>query len=99
MPYIEQADLVIWAAGYQTNSIQIKDGDKYLPLWAKQPFTQFDVDNKCRIITADNHLLNKTFGSGLAFPMRSNDGQIVPDQDRANPRADSFSLYLNFVAN
>ena len=99
MPYIEQADIVIWAAGYQTNSIQVKEGDKVLPLWAKQQFTQFDVDNKCRIITADNHLLNKTFGSGLAFPMRSNDGQIISDQDRANPRADSFSLYLNFVAN
>lgn len=70
-----------------------------MPLWAKQQFTQFDVDNKCRILTADNHLLNKTFGSGLAFPMRSNDGQIIPDQGKANPRADSFSLYLNFVAN
>jgi hypothetical protein len=50
-------------------------------------------------LTADNHLLNKVFGSGLAFPMRSNDGQIIPDPEKANPRADSFSLYLNFVAN
>jgi hypothetical protein len=41
----------------------------------------------------------KAFGSGLAFPMRSNDGMIIPDSGKVNPRADSFSLYLNFVAN
>jgi len=41
----------------------------------------------------------KAFGSGLAFPMRSNDGQIIPDKGKPNPRADSFSLYLDFVAN
>jgi hypothetical protein len=70
-----------------------------LSLWAKTPFTQFDVDNKCRIVTTDNSLLMKAFGSGLAFPMRSNDGMIIPDSGKVNPRADSFSLYLNFVAN
>ena len=47
----------------------------------------------------DSQLLTKTFGSGLAFPMRTNDGQIIPDTGKANPRADSFALYLNFVAN
>jgi hypothetical protein len=41
----------------------------------------------------------KAFGSGLGFPMRSNDGMIIPDSGKSNPRADSFSLYLNFVAN
>ena len=41
----------------------------------------------------------KAFGSGLAFPMRSNDGMVIPDSGKQNPRADSFSLYLNFVAN
>ena len=41
----------------------------------------------------------KTFGSGLAFPMRSNDGMTIQEQGRVNPRADSFNLYLNFVAN
>jgi hypothetical protein len=41
----------------------------------------------------------KAFGSGLGFPMRSNDGMVIPDSGKTNPRADSFSLYLNFVAN
>lgn len=42
----------------------------------------------------------KTLGSGLGFPMRSNDGMSVPrEANQVNPRADSFSLYLNFVAN
>ena len=52
-------------------------------------------------MTADNGLLTKTFGSGIAYPLRTNDGMIVPDATTAakgNPRADSFSLYLNFVA-
>lgn len=63
------------------------------------PYTQFDVDSNCKVITADNYSLLKTFGSGLAFPMRSNDGMVVPESGKLNPRADSFSLYLNFVAN
>jgi hypothetical protein len=40
----------------------------------------------------------KTFGTGLAYPMRTNDGMIIPNAGKANPRADSFSLYLHFVA-
>ena len=70
-----------------------------MQLQSKIPFTQFDVDNKCRLVTSDSNLLTKTFGSGLAFPMRSNDGMIIPDSGKLNPRADSFSLYLNFVTN
>ena len=62
------------------------------------PFTQYDVDNKCRIITSDNGILTKTFGTGLAYPLRTNDGMVIPDSKKVNPRADSYSLYLNFVA-
>jgi len=42
--------------------------------------------------------LTKTFGTGIAYPLRTNDGMIIPDGGKANPRADSFTLYLNFVA-
>ena len=52
-------------------------------------------------MTADNGILTKTFGSGIAYPLRTNDGMIIPDANqtqKGNPRADSFSLYLNFVA-
>ena len=66
---------------------------------AKVPFTQYDVDQKCRIITSDNMILTKTFGSGLAYPLRTNDGMIMSEAGKVNPRADSFSLYSNFVAN
>jgi hypothetical protein len=97
--HIENADLVVWACGYQTNRIPIKDYEgRDIGLSQKVPFTQYDVDNKCRIITSDNGLLTKTFGSGIAYPMRTNDGMILPDPSKSNPRADSFSLYLNFVA-
>lgn len=77
----------------------IKDSDgKPMDMYARTPFTQYDIDAKCRLITADQHLLTKCFGSGLAFPMRTNDGMIQRDVNKPNPRADSFSLYLNYVA-
>lgn len=41
----------------------------------------------------------KTFGSGLAYPCRTNDGMVMPEAGKFNPRADSFSLYQNYVAN
>lgn len=59
------------------------------------------MDNKCRLLTADNAILTKTFGTGIAYPLKTNDGMVIPDSNTAqkgNPRADSFSLYLNFVA-
>lgn len=91
--------MVIWACGYQTNKVPIRDFEgKEIDLSQKVPFTQFDVDNKCRIITSDNGLLTKTFGTGIAYPLRTNDGMIIHDPSKSNPRADSFSLYLNFVA-
>ena len=64
----------------------------------RQPFTQFDVDAKCRVLTSDQGILTKTFGSGIAFPIRTNDGMVIADKNKPNPRADSYSLYLNFVA-
>ena len=97
---METADLVVWACGYQTNRIPVKDVDnKVITMSAKVPFTQFDVDQRCRIITSDNGLLMKTFGTGLAYPVRTNDGMVMPEAGKVNPRADSFSLYMNYVAN
>jgi hypothetical protein len=43
----------------------------------------------------------KTFGTGIAYPLRTNDGMVIPEASpgtKGNPRADSFSLYLNYVA-
>ena len=43
--HIEAADLVIWACGYQTNPIIVRDTDnKVVQMQTKVPFTQFDVD-------------------------------------------------------
>ncbi len=59
--YIKGADLVIQAFGYQTNNIPIFDYEKKpVNLSQKQPFSQYDVDAKCRLVTSDNHLLTKT---------------------------------------
>lgn len=48
---------------------------------------------------SDGSLLTKTFGSGIAYPTRTNDGMIRQDGAKPNPRADSFSLYCGWVAN
>ena len=63
------------------------------------PFTQFDVDSKCRLITSDFQHMTKIFGSGLSYPLRTSDGMVVAETGKINPRADSFSLYMNHVAN
>ena len=41
----------------------------------------------------------KVFGSGIAYPLRTNDGMQTPEVGKLNPRADSFSLYMNHVGN
>ena len=35
---------------------------------------------------------------GIALPIRTNDGMVIADKNKPNPRADSYSLYLNWVA-
>jgi hypothetical protein len=111
-PYINSADLVIWACGYQSNSIQITEllqngkglKNTQTPLLLSQvsPGTQFDVDNKCRVLLNNNIALNKIFGCGLGYPVRTNDGKATHGIDKrekaSNPRADGFSLYMNIVA-
>ena len=69
-----------------------------MPISQRVLQTQFDVDAKCRIITADGSVLTKTFGTGIAYPTRTNDGMQISD-GKPKPRADSFSLYCNWVAN
>ena len=98
--HIRNADLVIWACGYQTNKIPIKDHEgKEISLSQRVALTQYDVDGKCRICVSDGSLLTKAFGTGLAYPTRTNDGMMRPDAGKPDPRADSFSLYCGWVAN
>jgi len=98
--HVREADLVIWACGYQTNKIPIKDHEgKEVVLSQRVAHTQVDVDGKCRMCVADGSLLTKSFGTGLAYPTRTNDGMIRPDAGKPEPRADSFSLYCGWVAN
>ena len=96
--YVKEADLVIWACGYQTNNIPIFDHNKKeLVLSQRVPNTQFDVDGKCRVMLSDGNVLNKVFACGVGFPVRTKDGLIGQKDQINNPRADSFSLYMNAV--
>jgi hypothetical protein len=46
---------------------------------------------------ADGHVLAKTFACGIAYPVRTKDGMMAVNPNMNNPRADGFSLYMNFV--
>ncbi len=44
-----------------------------------------------------NQVLTKVFACGVGFPVRTKDGSGVELNPFKNPRADSFSLYMNVV--
>ncbi len=44
----------------------------------------------------NNQVLNKVFACGVGYPVRTKDG-VVELNPFKNPRADSFSLYMNVV--
>lgn len=47
----------------------------------------------------DGHVLNKCLAAGIGYPVRTTDG-ITGDKKEhksKHPRADGFSLYMNFV--
>ena len=46
---------------------------------------------------ADGHVLGKCFACGIGYPVRTKDGMLVNNPTISNPRADGFSLYMNFV--
>ena len=80
---------------------------KSLELSQIRPGTQFDVDNKCRVMLKNNSVLNKVFACGIGYPVRTNDGKTFQQKNHngqqnkpktMNPRADGFSLYMNIVS-
>lgn len=46
---------------------------------------------------ADGQVLAKCFACGIGYPVRTKDGMIASNPSISNPRADGFSLYMNFV--
>ncbi len=89
---------MIWACGYQSSAIPIFENNKLLKHSQTVPNTQFDVDKKCRILLEDGSVLTKCFACGVGFPVRTKDGLAGIRGEVTNPRADSFSLYMNTVA-
>lgn len=89
---------MIWACGYQSSAIPIYENNKLLKHSQTVPNTQFDVDKKCRILLEDGSVLTKCFACGVGFPVRTKDGLAGIKGEATNPRADSFSLYMNTVA-
>lgn len=45
----------------------------------------------------DGHVLAKCFACGIAYPVRTKDGMVANNPSINNPRADGFSLYMNYV--
>jgi hypothetical protein len=62
------------------------------------PNTQFDIDDRCRVMLEDGYSLTKVFACGIGYPIRTKDGMAVKGPKNLNhPRADGFSIYLNQV--
>lgn len=75
--HVDEADLVIWACGYQSNEIPIIDSGKPIKYSTQIPNTQHDVDGKCRIMLSEpNIVLSKCFAAGVGFPVRTKDGGV-----------------------
>jgi len=50
------------------------------------------------MLERDNQVLTKVFACGIGYPVRTKDGSGNAEQNPfKNPRADSFSLYMNVV--
>lgn len=45
----------------------------------------------------NNQVLTKVFACGVGYPVRTKDGSGISQDPFKNPRADSFSLYMNAV--
>jgi hypothetical protein len=45
----------------------------------------------------NNLVLNKVFACGVGYPVRTRDGTGMKNKPSKDARADSFSLYMNFV--
>jgi hypothetical protein len=46
---------------------------------------------------SDGTVLAKCFAAGLGRPVRTKDGKVNKNDGVPNPRADGFSLYMNYV--
>lgn len=109
--YIQKADLVIWACGYQTNKVFCRDqrGEKIQlssqQMVGRKHLCQYDADDNCRLFLADGErVLANTYGAGIAYPQRRSDGMILPAKGNnptykfyKYPKVDSFDLYRNTV--
>ena len=49
------------------------------------------------MMLADGNVLNKVLACGVGFPVRTKDGGPGNKDPSKNPRADSFSLYMQTV--
>ena len=64
-----------------------------IKLKRRGPNQQFEVDKQCRLIDEEGKAIERMFGLGVGYP------QLTKDLGNLHmyARADSFSLYMNFV--
>ena len=94
---MEKADVVIWACGYQTNKIPIKDQEgREIVLSQQSSLMQYDIDSNSKLLTANGGLLTKVFGAGFAYPPVTKDG--ISKMNNKSLRANSFTLYRGGIA-
>lgn len=95
--YLKNADVIIWACGYQTNSLPIKDQEgREIQLSKTNDFIQYDIDSNSKLLTLNGGLLNKVYGAGFAYPPITRDG--IKQNMSQKVRANSFTLYRGGIA-
>ena len=110
--YVNEADIVIWATGYQTAKMPIfNQKNQKIKLSSQNMFenttlTQYDVDDLCRIYHADGQrTFSRMYGVGVGYPQRRSDGMSLTQKESEDyqvwfykyPKVDSFDLYRNWV--
>ena len=112
--FVNEADIVIWATGYQSSKIPIFNWKEQRIKLSSQSMdgnttmAQYDVDDLSRVYHADGRrTFSRVYGMGVGFPQRRSDGMQLPKKESDDyqitfykyPKVDSFDLYRNWVGN
>ena len=68
-PYVERADVVIWACGYETNKVPLYAMDgQLIKRMQRVPRTQCNISTQLQLVTSNSTVLNKVYGMGIGYP-------------------------------
>jgi lysine/ornithine N-monooxygenase len=91
--YIKEADIIIWACGYNTNSIPIKDFRGHNIDLSLDDSNMIEVDKQLRIINSKRVPIPNLYGIGQGYSTKA--PEIINGK---KARADSIHLYNSHIS-